>query len=368
MRRRTAAVILLLCMLFSGCGNLTQGHYVSVEPHTEEGYQRNESFTEVTNYYQLRDALIDIVQKGQESRVISMASYGGRNIEEDLDSVIRYIRYRYPIGAYAVENVSYEIGTVGGVAAVAVTVSYNYNRAEIRGIKQVNSIKSAEALIHTALATCQASIVLQISNYTSNTDYVQIVEDYAKNNPDKVMEIPQVTANIYPESGQTRVVALQFTYQTSRESLRAMQSYVSPVFASAALYVSGDGEARVKFEQLYSLLMERNDYKVETSITPTYSLLRHGVGDSRAFAVVYAAMCSRAGLECQMVSGTRAGEPWFWNMICVDDMYRHVDLLQCHNSGVFYLRTDEEMDGYVWDYSAYPACEIVEQENTGDPE
>ena len=44
--------------------------------------------------------------------------------------------------------------------------------------------------------------------------------------------------------------------------------------------------------------MERYDYRIETSITPAYSLLRHGVGDSRAFAVVYAAMCQQAGLEC----------------------------------------------------------------------
>ena len=50
------------------------------------------------------------------------------------------------------------------------------------------------------------------------------------------------------------------------------------------LYVSGEGEDFQKFSQLDGFLMERFDYKFETSITPAYSLLHHGVGDSRAFA------------------------------------------------------------------------------------
>ena len=127
-----------------------------------------------------------------------------------------------------------------------------------------------------------------------------------------------------------------------------------------------------KYAQLSSFLTERFDYQYDTSITPSYSLLCHGVGDSRAFAVVYAAMCQRSGLDCQVVSGTRAGDAWFWNIICDDGIYYHVDLIQ--NSG-FRKLSDQEMAGYVWDYSAYPACGVAGQvteetaaESTGETE
>ena len=102
--------------------------------------------------------------------------------------------------------------------------------------------------------------------------------------------------------------------------------------------------------------MERYSYKVETSITPAYSLLCHGVGDCRAFANVYAAMCRKAGLECTVISGTRDAEAWFWNMIEIDGEYYYVDLLRCSQLGGFILRKDAEMKGYVWDYSAHPAA------------
>ena len=81
------------------------------------------------------------------------------------------------------------------------------------------------------------------------------------------------------------------------------------------------------------------------------------MGDAKAFAVIYAAMCREAGLECLTVSGTRWGEPWYWNMIEDNGKYYHVDLLRCSQDELFYERTDEEMEGYVWDYSAFPKSE-----------
>jgi hypothetical protein len=64
------------------------------------------------------------------------------------------------------------------------------------------------------------------------------------------------------------------------------------------------------------------------------------VGDSRAFATVYAAMCRSAGLECMTVTGTRAGEPWTWNIILDNGGYYHVDLQRSNLSGQFRELTD----------------------------
>ena len=196
--------------------------------------------------------------------------------------------------------------------------------------------------------------MLLVGQY-EDTDFSQFVQDYAREHPETIMEVPQVTQALYG-TGESRVVELIFSYQTSRDSLRRMQTQVKPVFESAVLYVSGDGDDYQKFSQLYAFLMERFDYKLETSITPTYSLLRHGIGDSRAFAQVYAAMCRDAGLTCITVTGTRDGEPWTWNIILDGEEYYHVDLLRCSERGKYRELTDEEMEGYVWDYSDYPAC------------
>ena len=231
------------------------------------------------------------------------------------------------------------------------------------------------ATVRTALDDHASRVAVLVNQYTE-TDFDQLIQDYARENPQKVMEVPQVSEGIYG-SGRARVVELSFTYQNSREALRQMQAQVKPVFEAAALYVSGQGSQRQKLSQLYGFLMERFDYKQETSITPAYSLLRHGTGDSRAFAQVYAAMCRDAGLTCLTVTGTRDGEPWTWNIVRDGEGFYHVDLLRCSEGGRYRECTDEEMEGYVWDYSEYPVCavapvpeqeELLETQPTGNIE
>ena len=290
-----------------------------------------------------------------------MSRYDQSTISRDMQRAVEQVCRTDPVAAYAVDAIEWELGASGAQSAVAVNIRYIHNRTEIMKIRTVKNLAGARTVIGAELADCSTGVVLYLEDYEA-ADFAQLVEDYAAENPQIVMETPNVTVNVYPETGESRVVELKFSYQTSRDALRNMQNQVNPVFRSAVLYVSGDAGALEKFSQLYSFLMERYDYDIQTSITPAYSLLRHGVGDARAFSIVYGAMCRSAGLDCRTISGTRQGESWYWNLICVDDMYYHVDLLASNLSGGIQLLHDRDMQGYVWDYSAYP--ESIAPENT----
>lgn len=352
MKRTALALLLCGCLILSGCASLFDGHYVSVQPHEQKPANAGDGMILATDYEQLCDALTELIEAGAEEGVISVAKYRQERIEADVQQAVKEVCEEHPVAAYAVDEISFDLGTRGG-AALAVTITYSHDRSEIQKICQVEDIEEAVSAISGSLNRCDVGIVLQIAEY-EDTDFVQVVESYALKHPELVMELPQVAVSIYPESGETRVVEVKFSYQTSRDSLKNMQNQVQPVFDSAALYVSGDAEEGEKYSQLCSFLMERYDYQYSTSITPTYSLLRHGVGDSRAFATVYAAMCRHAELECLVVSGTYNGESRYWNIICDDGIYYHIDLLK----DGFKKRKDKAMDGYVWDYSAYPACGV----------
>lgn len=358
MKLRAVAMIVVLALLLSGCGSLWDGEY-----HWKEEYQLPKSpesgqAVSASNISQLKKALMDMVEAGRKQGTVSVADYPAEALEADVAAVTEDLLQSHPITAYAVDTITCEVGTSAGERVLRVQIEYLHDRTEIRNIKKVADHTAAVEAVQKALAECLPGIVLHIQDYTV-ADFTQIVEDYALAYPEIVMEIPMVTENVYPEEGQSRVVELKFAYQTSRESLKTMQSQVAPVFSSAVLYVSGDGPMSEKFDQLYSFLMERYKYTYEISITPTYSLLRHGVGDSRAFAMVYAAMCRMADLECFVVSGARDGVSHFWNIVGFDGGYYHLDLLCCSEADGFALRYDDDMAGYVWDYSAYPACSAV---------
>lgn len=364
MKQKVICLMLSMSLLLGGCSVFDRS-YVSVEPHREQRQTMQTDAIVAANYLELLGALEKMIESGTEVAAIKVPEYPEEDLERGMNRAVRHSLQNDPIGSYAVSNILYELGSSGGVPAVSVSIVYHHNRSEIQRIRKAADTQAAERIVAEALKAYEPGIVILVEEYEIR-DFTQFVQDYAEENPQSVMEIPQVSQSSYG-TGKDRVLELIFTYQTNRDSLRRMQTQVQPVFDSASLYVSGEGEDFQKFSQLYGFLMERFDYKFETSITPAYSLLRHGVGDCRAFATVYAAMCRSAGLQCMTVTGTRSGEPWTWNIVLDDGSYYHVDLLRSNLSGQFREQTDEEMRTYVWDYSAYPACSGRETEHESEP-
>lgn len=352
MKRRVIYLILIFAIILGGCSWM-DGSYVSVTPHHEKLSEIQTDMLSASTYQELRQTLTDLTEAGIQNAVIYVPDYDEAQLERGMKNAIRYISQVLPVGAYAIEKVEYEIGTNAGQPAVSVNISYLHGRAELKNIRDAVDMEQVKKYIREALDGCDSSLVLYVSAY-SDLDLEQLVQDYGAENPDRVMELPQLSVGIYPELGPSRVIELKFSYQTSRDALRNMQNQVQRVFASASLYISqGDAQSQ-KYAQLFSFLMERFDYQIETSITPAYSLLCHGVGDSKTFAMVYATMCRRADVECKVVTGTKNGEAWYWNLICEDGVYYHVDLLESWSAGELTKLTDDQMEGYVWDYSAYP--------------
>ena len=358
--KRYLWLLAVVCLVLSGCSWM-DGNFHSVTAHEAHAQSGGSDEVSAGDYYELVAALESMISAGREKGIIYVGEYDQNMVESGMAAAVRNVRKTMPLAAYAVDEIRYELGSTGGKPAIALEILYLHGRSEILQIRAAADMEAAEELIHQALEECRTGLVLSVQTYTP-TDITQMVEDFAVVNPQLIMEVPQVASGLYPEEGTSRILELKFSYQNSRESLREMKSHVTSMFNAADLYVSSDDTDEQKLNHLYSFLMERFDYQVETSITPTYSLLRHGVGDSKAFAVVYAAMCRQAGLECHTVTGTRNGEPWYWNIVRDGDRYYHVDLLCCREQGAFHNHSDSEMTGYVWDYSAYPDCPDLEEE------
>lgn len=347
--------VFLLCCLLGGCGFWMAGEHLSVTPHEDQWGITADTTVMVTSYAQLRNTLHDTVKSCAEKSIISISSFSNATLDYYVSSAINHVMKSTAVGAYAVDNITYEIGTKRGSSVVAFDITYRHSRADILGMLQAGNSDETVKAITNALEQHEARVVIHTENYES-MDYTQLVQVYANDHPNLVAEVPQVSFFVYPERGSERIIELNFGYMTDREALREMQTRVAEVFTSAELYVKDTTKVKDIYSRLYSFLMERNsDYTIETSITPAYSLLQHGVGDSKAFANVYAAMCRGAELDCTVVSGTRDAEPWCWNLVRYRGKYYHIDLLRCNENGQFTMHSPDEMIGYVWDYSAYPS-------------
>lgn len=356
--KKWIAMLVLCSLVLSGCASLIPDRtYVSVTPHEGQDNFGKEEPIAVNSSTQLRVAMLEAVAQGEMHFVFSTEQIADEVLVSALQEAITYTMQMDAIGAYAVENITYERGTHAGIPAVAVNVDYRHNKAEIQRIKQAEDMDAAKGIVEAAIDQFESSVVVRVTGY-QDMDFVQYVSDYADSYPELVMEKPKVKASVYPETGSVRVIELKFSYQTGRETMRNMRTFVQPIFVGAGNYVGSEGKDSVKFDRLYTYLMDRAEYTIGSSTTPAYTLLQNGICDSRTMALVFASMSRWAGLECQIVEGTRDGAVWYWNIICQNGVYYHVDLLRCEEVGKFLRESDVDMAGYEWDREAFPVCGI----------
>ena len=175
MKPRILYLAVLLCLLLTGC-SWFDGSYVHVTPHREQGSSSQGEAVSASNYSQLLSVLESMVSSGTESGVINVANYDRDMVEVNMTAAVQYIRNRYPVGAYAVEQMEYEVGTNSGKPAIAVNVTYRHSRIEIQRIQKVETMEEAEIIIGEALKAYDAAVVLQVQEF-QEMDFSQLVKD-----------------------------------------------------------------------------------------------------------------------------------------------------------------------------------------------
>lgn len=355
--RKWIAWMLACCLLLSGCSAWLDGSYYSTTPHQEKENQSAGDMVAVSSYSALYRVLVDMIHSGTTNGLISVRNYNQLVVAMDMSTAVQRVRQTDPIAAYAVKNIQFDLGTNAGQPAIAVNISYFHDRAELGKIHHLENTRQAEQVIAQALDNCESGIVLRIKEFEGE-DLGRWVEDYSDANPHLVMEKPRVAVSLYPNSGEDRVVELKFSYQNSRETLRSMQGQVQ----NRIQHLITDAKREQTQQDKYLLvqqLMTQDMIGFGSSITPAYSLLIHGVGDSGAVSKLFTAICKQLDLNCITVTGTWEGNSRYWNIVSLGGAYFHVDVLRCIGTDMLAFETDDMMTGYVWDYSAYPTCSGV---------
>ena len=357
MRRLLLALLLLaISAQLCACGQLED--YLSVKPHVEPSISDPEP-TEaelppvVTNSSELRGTVLSFIRSWVERGTITVADYEG-DLSADLAETMHYATKDDPIGAYAVDYADAELLTdTDGGRSIEISIVFRRSAAEIDSIVTVSGNTGARDKIRQALTNFDTALTLRIRNY-EETDFTADMRRYCLENPATLLALPEVSADVYPQEGETRVLELHFTYPHTRDEMRAMLASVNTILNSAAAYIRGGETARERAELLFRFLTVRIDYTVaeEMPAMPAYSLLKERQAHSSAFASVFYAECTRAEIDCAVVEGTLNGQTRYWNSLKLDGQTYYVDLMRSIelDETELTLLTQEEMAwaGYVW--------------------
>ena len=191
MKQTMILPVLIMSILLGGCGVINRS-YVSVEPHREQKQTIQTDVIVASDYLELLGALEEMIASGTEVAAIKVPEYPEDAIAYGMERAISHSKENDPIGSYAVADIMYELGSSSGVPAVSVSISYHHNRSEIQRIRRAPDTQAAERIVAEALKEYEPGIVILVDQYEIR-DFTQFVQDYAEENPQTVMEIPQVS-------------------------------------------------------------------------------------------------------------------------------------------------------------------------------
>ena len=212
--KKTAILLLAICLLLSGCDFWSNGSYHSVTPHIDYYNKTPNTTVVIQEYDQLQSNVEAMIKQGAESNVFSLQQVAAGLRQGELDAMIKKICSNYPLAIYGVKDIRYEFGVTGGPRAVSIDITYWQNCAKGEQIKQVENEEQLQEYLRSCLNTCEPRLVVYL-DASLTVNYQQMVRNYAAEYPQYVMEIPKVTAKFYPEQGEKQVVELTFAYQTN---------------------------------------------------------------------------------------------------------------------------------------------------------
>ena len=358
--KRILPILLAVMQLFllCACSIVPPAEYVRISAHNAPIVQKTQTdAVTVENASQLERAIRGFVSESVEHGTIRAYSYNG-NIEEDLSAAAYAVSREDPLGAYAVDYMNHSCSLIVSYYEIHIDITFRRSREEIAAISYITNSAGPQTKNCVRAAILEGSPVLALcfTRYGGNR-FSELVREIYDESPESVMTLPQVNTATYPQTGTSRIAELSFDYGVQTQELRRMRQAVEDYRSSVLPSVIHCDSDRERAETVLFDLSERFDYREGTAKAPVYSLLFEGVADSEAAAKSWKLLCESAGIECDCVHGMRNGEEYWWNIVCLDGSYCHVDILRdLLDKSILRTYNDSAMTEYYWDAAAYPVC------------
>ena len=362
MMKRSAAILLLICLMISlcGCGSIFEKEYVSVTDSIapQEGESDNAERYSVSNMTELKKALIGMVYGGAPGGNIAFdASYSG-DAAADMENACWQVRTQDSLCAYCVRDISYEMEKIVNYYESTVTIDYTSYAAELSSIVQLPYAVGLEDILATAMEENRSRVTILIGASSYSVENMKsLILDLYRENPTVCVREPQLTVFMYSGAGRQRLYEINFHYGMAEDEVIRCKSQLKNLDVVSNLEAEGLDEVQGALAACRYLT--ENCVYSETAKASCYDALILRESNSEGLALAYVEMCHQLGIECRIVYGQMGGSDHCWNIVKIDGDYYHVDVSRCYDGDYAdgFLLDDESMwNDYRWNISNYPAC------------
>ena len=166
--RRALALLTAAALTLTGCSSLLEQEYTYITPHnaatTAEG---DPSVLRADSYQELVNALIYFISTGTEKGTVRLYM-DGEDLDASLDAACLEVSKEDPLGAYAVEYITFSLSSVVTYSEATVNITYRRTKEQVSSIVQATGITAIRSELAEAMSAFQPECVLRISYFNED--------------------------------------------------------------------------------------------------------------------------------------------------------------------------------------------------------
>ena len=351
-----------MIVMTAGCTAILEGEKIKESLHSAAPYEKPpEIRIEVSDYYELKAAILSFVMDHENSGEIAVNSYDGEDVQTDVDRACGEIMNDDPIGAYAVSDITGLATKI--LSSYEVDVSIEYKRTK-QQMEYVNV--STERALGTELLSVMSDYldeaVFRTTLNISGDDIVRFVREIYYQNPKIIVILPITTVEVFPPGGADRIFELHFGNTDRPDILMSYRSSLGMSLRLITLAADGENDAEILISLAENLMAacvydegmakSISEHGTQNFSATAYGALVKASAVGEGFAMAYKALCDELGFDCQIVLGYLDGMVHAWNIVTLFGHNYHIDVAMCAVNGMetAFLKSDADFIGhYAWD-------------------
>jgi len=351
--------------------SILEGDTFAESPHLSTPYERPpEVQVEVSDYSELKAAMLEFVIEHEDTGVIVIYSYDGDDVQADVNRACDEIVGNDPVGAYAVAEMTGLVTRIVSKYEVNIKIDYKRTKQQVESYVNVSTLRYLRIELLNVMSDYQDEAVFRATLDITTGDIAELVKETYYQNPRRIVMLPAISVEAFPETGEDRIYELRFGNIDRPSILREYGSSLALYVRRNAFAAGGENDAEILLS-LAENLMGSCVYDAGTAKTisvhgaqnfaaTAYGALVKGSAVGEGFAMAFKALCDELEFDCQVVLGSLDGMIHAWNIVLLNGAYYHIDVAMCAVNGIetAFLKTDADFaEHYSWDRSKTVACE-----------
>ena len=210
MKKMMLPLLLAAALVLSGCSPILNREYSVIQPHSFTYYEgNNRNVLRAENYQDVVNDLLVLIGSGAKEGTIWL--YAGEeptDAAETAEKACREVKEETPLGAYAVDYLSYTVDdTPRNYAEIRLTVGYRRSAEQVSAMIHATSIAALYDLLTAAVTNGAEELVVQVSYFDHQEEEVEAIVERVQQEK-KPGSGEKWPVYFYPDGGNAGIIEI----------------------------------------------------------------------------------------------------------------------------------------------------------------